>query len=202
MCEFRVISFYTVNTPYEQVMNKYLVPSLKRHPKLEYDIIPVEPVGNWTRNVALKPTVIAQELAKDPRDLVWLDADCIVKRYPQLLHEIPEESDLGLFYLDWEKWYRKKGSSRIELVSSCMFLRNTEKVRDLVDEWAKRALESHEWEQKVLQELLEEREMSIFTFPEGFNYINTLPTGKAPYPENVVEDPYIVQIQISRDLKK
>jgi len=200
MNDFRVISFYTVDTPYEEVMNTYLLPSLKKF-DIPYKIAAIKSEGDWVRNVALKPELIAKELHESPENLVFLDADCVLRRYPQLLHEIPLEFDLGLFYLSWKKWYRRLDTDYEELVSSCMFLRNNEAVRDLVDEWAKRAKETRVWEQKVLEDLLKERDMNVFKFPDGFNYIGTLPDGSAPYWENRVSDPVIEQIQISRKLK-
>ena len=57
------ISYYTVNTPYEKEVRKYLLPSLKKF-NLPYDVQGVKDLGSWHNNTGFKSTYILQMLQK------------------------------------------------------------------------------------------------------------------------------------------
>lgn len=198
---FKVYAFCTVGTPYEGVMDFYLLNSLKKFDDIRFEVLKTPSLGSWQKNTSLKPKLILDWMEKSKEgDLVILDADAEILSYPKLFDEIPAEYDMACHYLDWETWYNNN-SGRKELLSGTLFLRNTEKVRDMVKVWAYLSQIGEKWEQKVLENLLETdfKEIKVYPLPLEYCYITELPGGKQP---RVKCDPVIVHHQVSRLYKK
>jgi len=197
---FLVVSFVTLDTPYEEVLTHYLIPSLERF-HIKYYIEKVENRGSWIKNVAYKPQCIGNAFEQYPgQDIVFLDADAEVQQFPYLFNDIPPEFDLACHYLDWDSWYGQKSNVK-ELLSGTLFLRNNEKTKKLVEEWYTLATSSFEWEQKILAKILEKNPtISIYQLPLSYCYIKTLPNGEEPLVK--IENPVILHHQVSRILKK
>jgi hypothetical protein len=201
--KFRIISFYTLNTPYEKVFYEYLWPTIHKF-KLDWVTTGYHSENSWNKNTSLKPGFILNSFQTNYNPelnrFVFLDADATIEQYPQLFHEIPEEYDIACHYLDWSTWY-PNGQHKKELLSGTMYLRDSKAVRELVTEWDKRAKASTRWEQNILQELLLERpEIKVYDLPLQYCYIKTLPSGHAPLVQcdNIV----ITHHQVSRIYKK
>ena len=154
-------AFYTKDTSYEQVVKDYLIPSCKKvgiDPIIEV----VENKGTWIKNVAEKPRVILSQLNGYIRDndiLVFVDADATIERYPIDLCKVPKECEIGYHTLNWNDWYGYNNVTPVkELLSGTMIFRNTVNVRQLCAEWYKEAKDSNIWEQRVLQQLMVQRD--------------------------------------------
>lgn len=200
--KFIVGSFFTKNTPYEEVFKKYLYKSCKTL-SLEYMVIDVENLGSWHRNVAEKPRAILQILDiltanKDDRSLLFLDADATIEEYPRIFDEL--ECDIAFHRLDWDSWYKNNTHIK-ELLSGTLYLKNNEKVRNLVNQWHEEAIKTTIWEQKILEKLIgENKELTIQELMIEYCYIKTLPNGSEPHVK--VEHPIIIHHQASRTLKR
>ena len=204
MNKFVIGTFYTKNTPYQDIFNKFFLESVMQYSdKLEWKVSVVENQGSWIKNVAQKPKVILDMLDSmhemgDDRALVFLDSDATIEKFPNIFNKIPEEIDMAFHRLDWSSWYRN-GTNRKELLTGTMFLRNNEKVRLVVKEWYEKAIKTDIWEQQVLEQILPGN-LNIQELPLCYCYIKTMPNGSVP---NVVcTEPVIVHHQVSRKLKK
>lgn len=202
---FCIISYATKDTPYEDILNKYLLSSLLslQGKKVGSYIEKIENKGDWYANTSYKPTFILNAIRKCESaydSVVFLDADAKVLKYPQLFEDIPEEYDIALHHLSWEIWYGYKGDNTKELLSGTVFFRINDKVKNLIKDWANEAEKSREWEQKVLAKvLLRHPEIKVYPLPIEYIYINSLPDDRPPL---VKCDPVIVHYQLSRELKR
>lgn len=200
MGNFLIGSFYTCRTPYEQIIEEYLKKSCNKF-NLDLFIVATDNQGSWSKNVAQKPRVILDmlETLEDNINLVFLDADSTIEQELKLFHEVPDEFDLALHYLDWNTWYQN-GSDVKELLSGTLFFRNNERVKSLVREWADKASTSQEWEQKILEKILKKRtDIKVFELPIEYCYIKTMPNGQEPF---VKCNPVILHHQVSRKMKR
>jgi len=195
-------SFYTKNTPYEKVFNEYLKAScikMNLEDKLLYK--PIPDFGNWYSNTAYKPLIISQllNLIKNDESLVFLDADATIEKYPVLFDEIPEDIDLAYHSLSWREWYGYNVDS-YELLSGTLFLRNTKEIKELCSEWYRYSALNKKWEQKVLQDILEDfPAIKSYKLPIEYCYIKSRPGNLEPL---VKKDPVILHHQVSRIYRK
>lgn len=140
MRDFIVVSYYTFNTEYERASLR-LIDSLKKF-KIPYQVKGIDNIGAWDRNTHYKALFIKEMIETAPADknIVFLDADAVVHRYPQLFHEI--EEDFAAHY------YQGK-----QLASGTLYFKNSRLTKGLVTEWIKRNDENpSELDQANLQE--------------------------------------------------
>lgn len=201
MNPFLIISYATKNTPYEQILDDYLLKSVRKQ-GLPYYTELIDDLGTWYKNTAYKPKFILETLDKfKDQCLVFIDADATIERYPDLFLEIPEYYDLGIHFLDRNKWYGHNETNNMELLSGTIFLRNNEHIRRLVRHWHEEAERTQEWEQKALQRVLKQHiDINVSELPLSYCYIKTLPNGREPL--NKIDNPVIVHYQLSRQLKR
>ncbi len=201
MRPFTIYSFYTEDSPYREIINKYLIASInKLEKRIPLEIIKAQNFHHWGKNVAQKPLIILQLLDEGKDNIAFIDADATIEQYPQLFHDIPEEYDIAYYTLDWDSWYKNESHIK-ELISSTMYFRNRDKVKSVCREWYAKAEDGSIWEQKILEGILEKRkDIKIFELPIEYCYIKTLPSGKEPHVK--VEKPVIIQHQISRNFKR
>jgi len=194
-----VCGYYTDNTPYEKIINEYLKLSCIEH-EIPFTIAGRPNQGDWYKNTAYKPMFALEMLNSIPKDkcIVLLDADSTVEKYPILFDEIPEEYDIAFHTLDWNSWYGHNNNIK-EVLTGTMFLRNNKKVKDLCYEWHIIAKNTNTWEQKVLQKLLDKRDIKCYDLPIEYCYMKTRPRGQEPL---VKVDPVILHYQASRILKR
>jgi len=200
--EFILVSFYTKNTPYEHVMREYLGKSLQQY-DIPSVIYAVESQGKWMKNVAMKPEYILLALHDYPGvNLVFIDADATLERYPTLFQEMPAEADLAVHYLDKNAWYQNTYTPQYELLTGTMWFRNSEKVKRLVQLWLRDAQMSGIVEQRCLQHILEKEQgaYNIYKLPLSYCYMASLPDGRDPLVK--VEHPVITHYQLSRKYRR
>ena len=193
----KYVTFYTEGY-YEDVYKKYLKPSsesfgidVRAYKEYNYK--------DWARNTHQKANVILRGLA-EWGDLVWLDADSQLLKAPVLFDEIPQEFDMGLYYLDWEKhWRGKEGESKRELVNSVMMVRNRPNVVKLISDWSEKTRGANVCDQTVLSTVIKNYpDIKIFKLPDTYCAI----IGHDRSHPNYIPDPVIVQHQASRDVKQ
>ena len=197
------ISYYTKDTIYQEAINKYLIPSLKKL-ELEYHIYDIETLGDWRSNAIQKPIILQRALNDFPdRDIIWQDADSEILREPDLLFNIPEEYDIALNYLDWKTHYgRPSDEGKFEMLDGTVFWRNTEKNKYFMKELIELSTEKGFDHQRMMAEMLDQPEstMKIFPLPRTYSYLSSKPNGDKPAIE--IEYPVIIHHQMSREGKK
>jgi hypothetical protein len=201
MKPFIITSYVTKDTPYEEVVEQYLRPSLEKF-KLVHYIETVPDLGDWYQNTAYKPAFLLKMLHMfKEHDIVFLDADATVEQYPTLFNEIPDEYSLALHYLEWKTWYNQPTVSTVETLSGTLYLRNTSRIVDMLSIWSQESVLTRMWEQKVLQRVLGDFfDIKVYHLPLDYCYIKTLPQGQEPYVK--IEHPVIAHHQVSRQLKR
>jgi hypothetical protein len=190
--------YYTSGTPYKYVIEKYLKPSLEKF-NLDYYIEEVPNQGNWYKNSAYKAKFIVDVMNKfsNYNNYILLDADARIEKYPKLFDKIPEEYDIALHYLSWEKIYGYKGNPMKELLTGTMLLRDKPRIRELCKEWYNKAYKSNSWEQKILSNIINGYNLNIYFLPYEYIGIATTPRGKP----HIECDPVISHHQVSRTMK-
>jgi hypothetical protein len=200
MKNFRIVSYYTVGTPYVEVCHKFLMPSLKGK-NIKSDIIGIPNFGSWLTNTSYKATFIKLMLEKHPEEnVVFLDSDATIEEYPKLFEEIPEEYLFGCHFLDRAKWYNKPelGEEK-ELLSGTLFCNNCLKTKEIINEWIKECSNFPKvWEQRLLARVLKRENIKVYELPLEYTYIKTLPNGESSY---IKLKPIILHHQVSRKLK-
>jgi hypothetical protein len=163
-------SFVSKNSPYIQILEEHLLPSLKKF-NLKYDIDYIENKGSWMNNIQYKPEFLKKMLLKHKCPIISLDADAIIEQNPNLF-EYLQDYDIAAHYLDWKKWYKKTYDKK-ELLGGTLYLNYNEKVLALLDKWIEKQ-KIGGWPQKNLQELLLNNfKFNIYELPVTYCFINS-----------------------------
>lgn len=194
------ISYYTISTPYEKVVNQYLIPSLIRW-NLPYDIEPIENLGSWTANTHYKVTFLKKMLLKHKQPIVFLDADATIEQYPSLFDTLSNSNyDIGVHYFDTNLFWRGQiGLEKREALSGTLYLNYNSKVLNFLDEWIEENKRLNQLEQKNMQGILKkfEDKLNIFSLPIEYATIirkdNSIP--------DYIKNPVIIHHQVSREFK-
>ena len=173
----RIISFYTIDTPYEQEAEA-LVKTLKEF-DLEYHIYSVKSKGNWALNCAQKSTVLKQALEDFDDDILYVDADARVLRRPELQDDLPG-------FCIWNNMRKQ-----VELMSGTIYFPNNSISRNIIDDWIEaQTHKPQEWDQKVLQSVIDPYEYIVLSLE--WCYIEKFMQ---------IQDPIILHTQASRRLR-
>ena len=200
MNNFIVCVYATKDTPYVQIAESTILPSMKAIEGLKYSYSVVPNLGSWKKNTAYKATFAMEMLNKYPEsNIVLLDADCKINNYPSLFDNIPEQYNIASHLLDWATWYQN-GTTTKEFLTGTLFLRNCERTKYLVEKWIDGCEATNEWEQKVLAKVLVDYKEQILNLPLAYCYINSLPDGREPHVK--IDNPTIIHYQSSRTLKR
>jgi len=196
---YTIVSHYTKNTPYEEVVETYLKKSLEKY-TFPTHIVGIENKGSWYKNTAEKARIILEYLENNVNDVVYLDADATIEQDPVLFSKIPQTYDVACHILDWNNWYGYSNFNPTrELLTGTLFLRNNKTVRELCKDWYNTAIKSNMWEQKALQNLLEMTQIKLYELPLEYCYMKSLPDGRQPL---IKLNPVILHHQVSRKYKK
>ncbi len=164
------VSFFSKNSPYEQIIESYLIPSLKKW-NLSYDIDAFKDKGSWIKNVQHKPQFIKNMLLKHRCPIVSLDADAVIEKNPILFKKL-KGIDYACHFYDWGLWYNKPG--REEMLGGTQFFNYNNKILKLVDNWLEEQKKNTIWAQKVLEKLLKkDRKIKIYRLPIEYCFIKT-----------------------------
>ena len=122
--DFVVVAFYTLETPYEQEVEK-LRASLLKIPELKYDIVGLMPSTSWAANTAMKPVFIQDMMRKYPtKDILYIDADAVVHKYPEYFDTF--DGDIGAHRLGDK-----------EYLTGTIYIKNNDSAKLFMDAWVK-----------------------------------------------------------------
>lgn len=189
------ISFYTPGY-YEEILNKYLLPSLKKY-NLNYIIYKKENLHDWSKNGRQKYEIIYSHLINFKENIVFLDADAEIIKYPELLFNL-NEHDIAVHYLDWSLfWHNQPNQNKYELIASTIYIGNNTKTKKLFKQLYELTKGSYEWGQKILPRLLDKnKEINCYRLP--LDYCRIIKTDEKFIPTTEV----IIQHQASRAIRK
>lgn len=183
-----VTAYYTPK--YQKHANR-LVESLERF-NIPNDVCLVSDLGDWYKNTQFKPVFLQQMLEKHaPKSIVYVDVDAEFLSYPSYFDELDLlDINIAVHILDHSK-YRRKGIPS-EMLSGTIFLKNTEEVRIITNEWRKElSKDSQLWDQRALAMVL--RQHKYHLLPEQyiviFDYMSS------------VQNPVIKHYQASREFR-
>jgi hypothetical protein len=188
------VSYYTEGY-YEEIMNKYLLPSLQKF-NLPYQIYKKPNLHNWITNGKQKYEIIYNQLINQEQNIVFLDADAEIIRTPELFYQIPEDYDIGVHYLDWYLfWHNQPSKSKRELLGATIYINNNNKTKELFKNLYEQT-KDNEWGQKILQKLIENNELiKVYKLPIEYCYIKKL------CDDCSLNNAIIVQHQASRKIR-
>lgn len=128
------ISFATENSPYVDVLNKGLLPSLQKF-ELTYDFEITENRKNWCLNTQLKASVCYKMLIKHQCPIVFLDADAVVVQEPVIFSTLSDKCDISFHNLDSKLfWHNIRGEQR-EPLTGTVYFNYSLKVLDFISKW-------------------------------------------------------------------
>ena len=164
MNSWRVCTFYTVDTGYELEVKK-LKRSLERF-NIPAHIRGVSSLGSWQKNTMYKAKFIGQMMDKfQGEDIVWLDADAIVRSRPTLFDTL--DGDIACHFRNWKH-------GRDELLSGTLFLKNNKQVRRVIRDWISlNARNSNNWEQRNLARVIKRYgfNLKVYKLPLEYCFI-------------------------------
>jgi len=203
--KLKYVSFYTIDTIYEEVFHSHLLPSLQLY-NLSYWVKGIKNKGSWAKNTVQKPAIILKALKAYPNhDIVWIDVDAKIKEYPLLFDELSFlhiDEDIAVHYLDWFVHYgRERDRGKTELIDGTIFVRNNKKMVDFVTEWKSRSTDIGVNHQRVLEKMIKEKkDIRCYNLPREYCYIMSTPHGKDPKIQ--LDKPVICHYQASRKAKR
>ena len=188
----KIVSYYTKNTPYEEIAKTHLIPSLEKW-GLTYHIREVPSLGNWKKNTDYKPKFLLEELQYE-EEVCWIDADATIEEPPTLLSEIPPQYPIALHYLDWDKQYGYH-DKRKEALSGTLVVRRT--AIPLIEEWIT-LCKDYSWEQKAMDIAIKKLGITPYELPPEYCCVVTRDYRIPEY----IPKPVIVHWQASRKYKR
>ena len=152
-----IIGYYTTGTRYEALAEKM---------KASADVLGLpctikgyQNRGSWVANCAIKPEFIREMLDVTEDNLLYVDADAVIRKIPILCYTITE--DMAAYY-----------KSEPELLSGTIFIRNNTVMKTLVDEWcAYQHKHPGEWDQKTLLATVNKLKPSLYRLPQSYTKI-------------------------------
>ena len=157
MSNFLVVAFYTVGTPYADLVETFTKDC--EHHSLDHRIIGYPTQNSWVRNAGLKPIFLRSILQQTRKNILYLDIDARVRQYPKIIDNL--DADIGVHYRNDK-----------ELLSGTIYLRNCDAIRNLLEDWV--ALQQQypdTWDQKNLQLLLTDTKLRVAKLPASYTQI-------------------------------
>ncbi len=191
-----VVSFFTVDPIYEKEADRF-IKTLKAF-DIEYDIRGLEPSTAWRLNSNMKwPFIIGMMKEYPTRDIVWMDVDSRIRKYPIKLKEI--NCELALHFIDWKKYPDVKRVPRDCLQAACgvVYIKNTEKMHSFMNEFLVLRKKSPLVPDAVIMKDFVKQignKVDVFNLPATYCQIFDQMHGAG--------DPVIEQMQASRKLKR
>ncbi len=181
-----IVSFYTAGTPYKEEAQR-LIDSCNSVGVPHY-VCEIPSLGSWEANCALKPSFLLAMWRDKRGPFLWVDADAILHRRPDLL--INAACDFAIHKVDlWE------------FASGTVFFNNTPLAGLLLQRWeALCRCYPHIWDQRLLdaawEELMREHPLVTQWLPVAYTLIYDRPEAAT-----TKQLPVIVHHQASRRLK-
>lgn len=134
---WQVISFFTSGTSYEQEIKNLEISLLKMG--FPYKFYSYAPTGTWRGNLNYKSQTILRAFDDFPdRDIVFLDADAVVRRYPDLFDILSHDHTYDIAACFFK--YRPESGDSDELLSGTLWVQNGDGGRKIVEAWHRMGL--------------------------------------------------------------
>ena len=132
----RFISFYTKNTPYEDLSYE-LSESLQKF-SLPHTLYAIEDQGKWSKNVLQKPRIVERAMIDYPDDsIVWIDVDSLVMKKPILFEDFCSKNiDIAVFVRE----KKRSDPFQYNTFNCVIYFKPGQKSLDFVRVWSKHAL--------------------------------------------------------------
>lgn len=175
--KFIIVSYYTDEKYKNELQN--LMESIRKF-ELSYYIEELVDKNNWVHNTHYKPSVIKRAMSLFNLPIVFIDADAVIRKFPELFENI--KKDFAVFF-----------SEGGNLLSGTLFFNNTAAAFSLVEDWEKQCKEETDtWDQHVLKGCVERKHIDIETLPKSYCQI---------FDSSKKETPVIEHYQASRRYK-
>jgi hypothetical protein len=158
MKPWKVIAFHTDDDLYngeianlKESLRKFNIPNV---------IKTVKDLGDWRSNCMAMSGYILQALYDNKENLVFLDADAVVREYPVLFDTITE---------DFAVHYRED----VELLAGTMYFKNCDKIKQFVRDWidCSRKMPGRLASQTSIQFALNMGKYSVYKLPAPYTLI-------------------------------
>jgi len=151
--KFIIVSYFT-NDKYKKELQNLLT-SINKY-GLSYYIEELKDKNNWVLNTHYKPWVIKRALLLFNRPIVFLDADAVIKKYPELFENI--KKDIAAYF-----------SESGNLLSGTLYFKNTLESLKLIEMWKNECLINKDvWDQNILKECVQKRRIDIEHLPKCY----------------------------------
>jgi hypothetical protein len=190
--KFSVISYYTWNTGYEEE-SKNLEQSLKDL-NMDYHIEPIDSLGSWQKNCHYKPVFIKKMILAHCLPVLFVDADAIFHRYPDLFDDGSQLADC-MFHLYKHNIDYPKG----QVASGTLYFRYSVEALEILSDWEKMCLRNP----GMLDQLALQKVIFSGTYIENTDY-KFLPAEYCKIHDFPPEcaNPVIEHFQVSRKYKR
>lgn len=180
---FKAVTFYT--SEYYKQQTEKLQMSCKKF-EIPLIITEVEDKGSWVKNCAFKSYYIYDMLMNSDTDIVWLDSDATVVKYPELFDSIKE--DFAIRAEPGQRVKRPAGREQISLPSNwpsglkpawfnsgTIFFKNNDKTKEMCRRWLQLSSKNEsDWDQWTLQQAWCDVQPSTYWLPREYCQINKL----------------------------
>lgn len=122
----KVISFYTDDWKYSEYARDLITDCERLN--LTHRIEPRKNTGSYSKNTCVKPHFIRECLESETDDLLWVDVDGSILKYPSILSTLSMSHDIGA----------KKRIDRSQDLSwhvGTLWLNNNPMVKEFVNSW-------------------------------------------------------------------
>lgn len=180
---FTAVTFYT--NDYYKKQTEGLNVSCKKF-EVPLIITKAEDKGSWVKNCAFKAYYIYEMLMTVNTDIVWLDSDSTLVKYPELFGTIKE--DFAIRAEPGQKVKRPVGREQISLPknwpasqkpawfnSGTIFFKNNDKTKELCRRWLQLNTNNEsDWDQWTLQQAWCDVQPSTYWLPREYCQIKKL----------------------------
>jgi hypothetical protein len=180
---FTAVTFYTNDYYREQTKNLNL--SCKKF-EVPLIITEAEDKGSWVKNCAFKSYYIYEMLMTLKTDVVWLDSDSCLMKYPELFGNIKE--DFGIRAEPGQRIKKPVGREQISLPenwpqglsprwfnSGTIYFKNNDKSKEMCRRWLQLCTKNEtDWDQWTLQQAWCDIQPSTYWLPQEYCQIRKI----------------------------
>lgn len=163
---------------------------------LPYEMTEMEEQGSWEKNCQQKAVIILEALRRHRKPVVWIDADAVIMRKPELFERLSQDiCDVA--------YYAMKSPNR-HLASGTLFFGYTQGAISILEQWISRCENSMAFDQKLLEQVL----WNEFQIPKRCYDIIEMPVEYCRIFDNKEQEsemttaPVVIHTQASRVVRK